>query len=122
MQGAITIDLPYPPSVNHVWRFGKGRAYRSAKYIAWIEEASLLWITQKSKQPKKIAGPFSLELQVNPPDKRRRDLDNVLKPVLDLVQNLTIVSDDSLCGRLLVERCSKDAAPLGARLVLRPLP
>lgn len=39
-----------------------------------------------------------------PPDRRTRDLDNLLKPLLDAMQHARLFTDDSQIDRLLIER------------------
>ena len=43
-------------------------------------------------------------LDVHPPDRRRRDLDNVLKPVLDLLELVGVVENDYLVAELTARR------------------
>lgn len=39
--------------------------------------------------------PVSLDILVFPPDKRKRDIDNVLKPILDSLAKAGVYDDDS---------------------------
>ncbi len=48
-----------------------------------------------------------------PPDRRRRDLDNIQKPVLDAMQHAGVYLDDSQVDLLVTRRC--DVLP-GGRL------
>jgi Holliday junction resolvase RusA-like endonuclease len=41
------IDLPLAPSVNQLWRSGRGRVFRSSAYDAWRKEAG--WELQVQK-------------------------------------------------------------------------
>jgi len=43
-------------------------------------------------------------IRVFPPDRRRRDLDNILKASLDALVKAGVVEDDYLVRRLVVER------------------
>lgn len=45
-----------------------------------------------------------VEISVTPPDRRRRDLDNLLKAVLDSMQAAAVYYDDSQIDELLVIR------------------
>jgi crossover junction endodeoxyribonuclease RusA len=47
---------------------------------------------------------LSVQVNVFPPDRRRRDLDNILKATLDAMQHGGVYADDSQIHRLLVER------------------
>lgn len=88
--------LPHPPSTNSIWRGGKGgRHYLSAKYKAWREEAFLM--VKADARGKRIAGPFAVQINARRPDKRKRDIDNLIKPVLDLIALAGVTDDDSEC-------------------------
>lgn len=97
-----TLHLPYPPSVNHYYArtvhggvmVGKrGRAYRT--------EVALLVRTSGAKP---IAGDVVLDVAVHPPDKRKRDLDNVLKCLLDALQAGDLYADDNQVSRIHIAR------------------
>lgn len=90
--------LPFPPSVNALYRAVGGRSILSAGYRAWKTEAGTELMIQR---PKKHAGPVSVEVALCPPDKRRRDIDNAgFKAVLDLlVTHQIIEADDSTIVR-----------------------
>src|SRR3972149_3675555 len=91
----IRIELPFPPSQNHIWRSGRGRVYRDKKYLSWLKQADLQWLSQKPRGPfKTIEGAFDVELKLSKPDKRRRDIDNYHKVVTDWAQRAGIIKDD----------------------------
>jgi Holliday junction resolvase RusA-like endonuclease len=76
-----TITLPLPPSVNRLWRAGRGRVYRSPRYEAWRIEAG--WAL-KLQRHVHITGPVEIVVAAARPDQRKRDLDNIAtKAVLD---------------------------------------
>lgn len=47
-----------------------------------------------------FTGPVSIEIAVGRPDMRRRDLDNTIKPVLDLLTAARVWADDNQVHRL----------------------
>jgi crossover junction endodeoxyribonuclease RusA len=99
----MNFDLPYPPSVNHYWRMFRNRMIISREgreYRERIKRLCVPWLTGFYPEDKEI----SVELKVYPPDRRRRDLDNVLKAVLDAMQAGGVYADDSQISRLVVER------------------
>lgn len=51
-----------------------------------------------------LAGPLDLEVIVYPPDRRRRDIDNLQKALLDALAHGGAYHDDSQIARLTVER------------------
>jgi crossover junction endodeoxyribonuclease RusA len=92
----LYFELPYPPSLNGIWRGGKGgRHYLSLKYRQWRDEAGLL--AKSQAKGKRIAGPYAIQIDVVRPDKRRRDLDNLIKVSLDLLANIGVTDDDCEC-------------------------
>jgi crossover junction endodeoxyribonuclease RusA len=112
----IYFELPYPPSVNGIWRGGKGgRHYLSAKYKNWREAAGLMVNVQA--KGKRIAGPFAVEIQASRPDKRRRDIDNIVKPILDLLASMGVTPDDSECQMIHAEWVGRGE---GVRVAVRP--
>lgn len=93
------IQLPYPPSVNSIWKpTGKGGIYKDAKARAWAMEAS--WLVRASGV--KVRGPFIFSLTAHRPDKRARDLDNLAKVVLDALQAGGAIENDSLCQAIIM--------------------
>ena len=90
--------LPFPPSVNALYRAVGGRSILSAAYRAWKIEAGKVL---NSQRPRKFIGPVSVEVTLCPPNKRRRDIDNAgFKAVLDLlVSHQIIQGDDSTVVR-----------------------
>src|ERR1700693_2596194 len=91
----IDVLLPWPPSVNAIWRRGRGRTYRNPKYVAWIKEAG--WAI-KAARGRKIKGAFRAESHIVPPN-LRSDLDNFVKPVLDLAQKMELIENDKFCQK-----------------------
>jgi crossover junction endodeoxyribonuclease RusA len=97
----ITLELPYPPSVNHYWRHvgrkvlvsREGRAYRNA--VAAILAAGRM---------RPFLGRLELLIDVYPPDHRRRDLDNAMKSLLDSMMHGGIYDDDSQIDKLTIVR------------------
>lgn len=114
----ISLDLPWPPTQNHIWRKGRGRVYRNPKYLDWIAEAG--WKI-KAANPKPIQGRFGAFVTLYPPNKREIDVDNRTKVLLDLAQRMGLIENDSKC-RLLLAFYGADSAIIGhANLTLFPM-
>lgn len=91
-EGAIV--LPWPPSVNHYWRRSKnGMMHISAEGVAFREAVG--WNAAQQKAPKQLSGDLSVDIEAFMPDKRRRDLDNILKALLDGLTHAGVWLDDS---------------------------
>lgn len=92
--GVIELQLPFPPSANRLWRRAGHTIHKSKTYTDWLREAGWQVIAQKAGG---IAGPYTLHIQAKRPDKRRRDIDNIIKPISDLLMSVGAVDDDSHC-------------------------
>lgn len=74
------ITLPWPPSNNRYYRHNRGRTHISAEgqvyrdNVARIIKGSMLDIG--------LAMPVKIRIECHMPDRRRRDLDNLQKPLL----------------------------------------
>lgn len=111
-------SLTYPPSTNRLWRSVNGRNIKSRDYRSWESVAALDLMSQRVRG---ISGPVSVSLDVTPPDKRRRDIDNLAKPVLDaLVANGVIEGDDNRYVRSLKLTWVSGLAP-GIRVTITPI-
>jgi crossover junction endodeoxyribonuclease RusA len=95
----IEIVLPLPPSANALWRVAKnGRVYATAPYKNW--KAAAMWEAAAQAHGVRISGAYRLTLQVVAPDKRRRDLDNLLKATSDMLQSAGLIENDHFCRAL----------------------
>jgi crossover junction endodeoxyribonuclease RusA len=87
----MTFTLPYPPSVNTYWRMARGRMILSDKGRAY----RLLAAASLAKQGiEKAKCPVRVSFDVYVPDLRRRDLDNVMKAMFDVLVQCGLVGDD----------------------------
>ena len=92
-------NLPLPPSVNSLWRTGRARMYRSKKYLGWIEECEVIF---EGREVPRIAYPFAVEIALGRPSKRRMDIDNRIKAVMDVLERVGVIEDDSYCWHMVV--------------------
>lgn len=90
----VQLHLPYPPSANRLWVRARKGMRKSDAYSAWLTEAG--WHA-KAQRPTKIDGPYKLSIHASRPDRRTRDLDNIIKPVNDLLQAVGVINNDSDC-------------------------
>ena len=108
----LNIELPFPPSVNHYYRrvgprtliSREGRAYRE-KVCSVLRG---LGITE-------LPGRLAMVIDAFPPDRRRRDLDNMQKSLLDSLEKGGAYKDDSQIDLLAIRR--KTPVPDGGVIV-----
>ena len=98
----IAWDLPYPPSVNHYYRMFRGHMVISAEGRAYRSAVQAVVLSGKRRKP--IEDSITMYVRVCPPDRRRRDLDNVIKALWDSLQHAGVYKDDSQISRYTVER------------------
>lgn len=107
----IALTLPYPPSANRMWRSVPGlkSPIKSREYQAWIKAATAcIPMTARDE----IKGKFEALIRADRPDRRRRDLDNLTKPILDLLRPTPtfkgVIEDDHLAHRIITEWTGDD--------------
>lgn len=122
----VALTLPFPPSVNGLYRDGgkgSGRRPRTKRYLAWIALADAEVMAQKwnlTGVVLPIERPVELRIMLGKPDKRARDCTNYIKAPEDwLVRCGFIVGDhDAVVRRATVEWA--DIEP-GARVEIWPV-
>ncbi len=94
----LTVELPYPPSVNRYYRHvgfktlisREGRAYRNL-VCALLRRAGV----------RPMDGTVAVGIDLYPPDCRTRDADNAQKALLDSMQHGGVYRNDSQVKKLL---------------------
>ena len=97
-----TIVLPWPPSVNACWRTVNGRTMISKKGRAYKQAATRAVLASGAN--KYLPGRLRVKLTAYPPDRRRRDIDNLTKLALDSMQVAGVYLDDSQIDELTIIR------------------
>lgn len=122
------ITLPWPPSVNHYKRAGRITRTKLGKYYqpkVNTEETKRfyweVWVRIRAAMATEGVKSFcratiSVEVYLYPPDKRKRDLDNPIKALLDSMQKGGLYDDDVQIARLLVIR---ENIILGGQVIVR---
>jgi crossover junction endodeoxyribonuclease RusA len=93
--------LPYPPSVNHVWRMVHGRMLISREGRRFREHVQAILAARREPR---LDGRLALVADVAPPDRRRRDIDNVQKTLLDALEKGGAYRDDCQIDLLVARR------------------
>lgn len=113
---ATLLTLPYPPSGNHahrsIVRYARSTCQpyvdvilsRAAK--GYYATAGWEVLTQRPQNhPWPYREGLTVTLHITPPDRGRRDLDNVAKVLIDLLVRSQVIEDDSLIQELHLYRC-----------------
>ena len=109
----VEYELPYPPSVNRYWRMVKGRMLISREGRVFRRRICSS-LAAAGAEP--MDGPLAVRIEVYPPDNRRRDIDNVMKALLDALQDGGAYHDDSQIVKLNIE---KRGCVTGGRTIVR---
>ena len=110
-------DLPFPPSVNTMFRNvpNRGRV-KTAAYKKWAKAATPLvtaaWLTMPEECDCEVW------IALHRPDNRLRDVDNYVKAILDCLTGI-VFKDDSQVQWVTVF-WSSDPAGEGATVTVRP--
>jgi crossover junction endodeoxyribonuclease RusA len=99
----MIMTLPFPPSVNHYWRKWRNRMVISKKGREYRTAVCGLLAGGGNKKPP-IDGRVALCMDAFPPDRRRRDLDNLLKSTCDSLTYAGAYRDDFFIDLLIVRR------------------
>lgn len=97
---SMVVQLPYPPSANHLRIPARGRLITSPQYREWQSQA--IWMIRQG-MTRVARYPVTVHICLQTKNKRR-DIDNSVKPILDALVKSEIVRDDNLAcvNRLVV--------------------
>ena len=103
--------LPWPVSVNALYRVRGKKVYVSAKGKAFKNACGSIFAGTKMVYETERVW---LDIEVYPPDNRRRDISNLIKIVEDA---LPWFRDDSQVDKINIVRCEKDHRKKGYIIV-----
>lgn len=109
-------ELAYPPSVNHYYRRTRRGVHRTAAANAFRADClSRIW---KDGTPgDDFHGPCRLTIESFPPDRQRRDVDNILKATLDALQLARVLRDDTdVCELTVIRRPPVESGKMLVRI------
>lgn len=110
----MILELPYPPSMNHYWRSGRGHIYISKEGLAYRAR-----IYAMVGEVDRFECRLSVTIFATMPDRRKRDLDNLYKVLLDALTKAGVWVDDSQIDHLAITR-GPVAKPGGVRVEILP--
>ena len=102
----ITLVLPYPPTVNHMYRRARGHLALTPEALAFRHAVRMIAMVQGVTP---ILGPVAVFLDVYRP-RRRGDLDNLLKATLDSLNGVAY-RDDQQVEQITAVRYDDKRAP-----------
>lgn len=105
------LDLPLPPTLNHLFATVNGRRVKSAEGCAYADEAGKL---ARIMFPEPITVPVEVSIVIHPKRGVGMDLDNTAKCLLDSLKGI-VWRDDKQVWRLVIER---GAVVTGGRLIM----
>ena len=95
-----------PPSVNNYWLdSGKGRKRLSKRALHFTA------VMRRFINPLGFGGQVSVNVQFAPCDAKVRDLDNMLKPILDSLSKCGLILDDRQVKDLAIRELPKGKEP-----------
>lgn len=116
----VILDLPSPPPLSALYRNARGPGrVKTRRYEDWQLEAGWELVAQLDPpdDPDRIVGHYVLTIAMQRPDKRRRDLDNCIKALSDLLVKHGVIEDDSFATEIILRwegegtRCRVEVAP-----------
>ena len=99
----VVLNLPYPPSVNHLYINARGRRFPNAKAKAY--KTAVQEYVAEYRTPKFNNAKIALIVWAYPPDKRKRDISNLLKIIEDSLQDAGVFDDDFNIDFIEIKRC-----------------
>lgn len=103
----LSFYIPYPPSVNDIWRHTSRGVFISEAGLAYRQACGVQLMAQRvPRWDRGIRGRLGLEIIALPPKQKRkfRDLDNLLKASLDALQHCGVIENDGHFDRIVIER------------------
>ncbi len=91
----LTLVLPYPPSVNGYYATVGNRRIVSKRGLAYRQS-----VVRTVPRIRALEGSLWMDVDLYPPSKRRYDVDNTAKALLDALTHAGIWQDDSQVFRL----------------------
>lgn len=99
----ITLDLPYPPSVNNYFLASGHRRYISKRGIDFKRAVAEVFQGLDGFG----SNPVELSVILHPRDKRLMDIDNCAKAICDSLQDAGAFNDDQQVWKITIERGEK---------------
>lgn len=100
----IELILPWPPSANNYIRHAGRFHYKTPAAKAFIKGVADEVLMKRSAR--RLTSRLNVAIDLHQPDKRKVDIDNRIKPLLDALQAASVYLDDEQIDALIVKRCA----------------
>ncbi|MFO0880720.1 MAG: RusA family crossover junction endodeoxyribonuclease [Gemmataceae bacterium] len=100
----VAITLPPPPSINHYYRNLQSGTVISKAGRAFRKDVAYLVLAALDRRQLPLKGRLKVRVRYCPADNRRRDIDNVLKPLLGAMLKAGVYKDDEQVDDLRILR------------------
>ncbi len=98
-------EFIWPPSINNYWRRNGSKYFICKKGREFRQHVKQVCINNHIVFDKEDK--LSIAVLAFPPDKRRRDLDNILKAIMDSLEKAGVYHDDNQIDQLTIKRMSQ---------------
>lgn len=103
----ISLILPYPPTINTYYSTVAGRRVLSKKGKDYKSHV-FFYKVKNHKEIECIDVKVKIDIALHVPDRRIRDIDNIIKPMLDSLVYGRYIKDDRQVCKLSVEKFDYD--------------
>lgn len=93
-------ELPYPPTINTYWRRVGNKTLLSSKARDYRRDVLNKLRFRFTGTSPIFTGEVEVVITFHPPDRRKRDLDNLPKGLLDALKYALVYADDSQVRRI----------------------
>ena len=101
------LTIPFPPTLNHnIGRRG-GRYFQSGEYKNFLSQVGWIWLKTVPRDWSKESR-YSVVVELIYNTRRRYDVDNRIKPILDALTHAGTWNDDAQVDEILVVRGEVD--------------
>jgi crossover junction endodeoxyribonuclease RusA len=102
----INVRLPWPPSVNNYYAVVRGRKILSKRGREYKKQSKTELMIQRAARG--VRSRLQVTIDAYPPDNRVRDIDNLIKPVCDALQDYGMFLNDAQIDDLRIRRLDLD--------------
>lgn len=114
----LEIIIPWPPTANKYYRMWQNRMLISSKGRKY--KSTVAEVARRAKWKSLGKSRLAIEIILYPPDRRRYDIDNRIKPTLDALEEAGLFDNDEQIDDLHISR-GKIGRPPRAHLFINKL-